>query len=949
MRRILLSFFFLAAALTQAQVITWSPYFVTATDSLTVTFDATQGSAGLLGYNGDVYAHTGVITSASTSSSDWKHVIAGWSTNIAAAKMTRIATNLYQIKIAPSINTFYSISAGETVTKVAFVFRSSDGAKTGKMADGGDIFLPVSSVSGLSVAISSPSSFPVLLQPADQLPIQVTAAGSDSVFIYVDNVLVAKDTAKTLNYTYTAASTGRKWIKAVAMKGSTTKADSAAFIVRPPVTIADLPNGVQDGINYYSDASQVTLVLYAPGKSYVYVMGDFTNWDVLPETYMNKTTDGNRWWVTLKNLSPGTEQGFQYLVDGSIRIADPYCEKILDPSNDSYIASSTYPNLKAYPTGKTSQIVGVFQTGQSAYQWQTSSYTRPPKDNLVVYELLIRDFTAAHTYQSLIDTLSYLTNLGVNAIELMPVSEFEGNLSWGYNPDFYFAPDKYYGPKNDLKKFIDKCHQNGVAVIMDMVLNHSMGSSPLARLYWDAANSKPAANNPWFNPDAKHPYNVGCDFNHESSATQYLVDRVTSYWLTQYKVDGFRFDLSKGFTQTYNTDVAAWGHYDQSRINLLERMANKIWGVDNSAYVILEHFADNNEEVVLANYGMLLWGNLNSNYNEASMGYNDSGKSDFNWISWKNRGWNNPAVMGYMESHDDERLMYKNEQYGNSSGPYNIKTVTTALERMKLDAAFFITIPGPKMIWQFGELGYDVSIQYPCNTSSCRTDQKPLHWEYYNDVNRIKLFKVFRELIKLKKTYPAFRSSDFYLTVNTAMKRININDATMNIAIIGNFDVVTNSIAANFQNTGWWYNYFSGDSVNVTDQYAGITLNPGEFRLYTSKRLPLPEANLVLGVENDRLSGVTPSNYSLEQNYPNPFNPSTTIRYSVPTRSNVKVVVYDALGNRVAELVNEQKEAGAYQINFDVAALNRPIASGIYFYQIETNSYRAAKKMMYLK
>jgi len=945
MRRIFIWLFLLTAAIAQAQVITWTPYFATAADSVTVTFDATQGNAGLSGYTGDIYAHTGVITSASTSSSDWKHVIAGWSTNIPAAKLTRIATNLYQFKISPSITQFYSVSAGETVLKVAFVFRNSDGSKTGRNANASDILLPVSTTSGLSVAISSPSTFPVILQTNDQLPIQVTAAGSDSVLLYVDSVLVKTDTAKTLSYTYTAVSAGRKWIKAIAVKGTATKADSAVFTVRPPVTVADLPAGVQDGINYSSDATTVTLVLYAPGKNYVYVMGDFTNWDVLPETYMNKTSDGNRWWVTLKNISPGVEQAFQYLVDGTINIADPYSEKILDPNNDPYITASIYPNLKAYPTGKATQIVGVFQTGQSAYNWQTKNYSRPPKDNLVIYELLIRDFTAAHTYQSLIDTLSYLTNLGVNAIELMPVSEFEGNISWGYNPDFYFAPDKYYGPKDDLKKFIDICHQKGIAVIMDMVLNHSMGSIPLARLYWDAANSKPAANNPWFNPDAKHPYNVGCDYNHESSATQYLVDRVTKYWLTEYKFDGFRFDLSKGFTQTYTTDVSVWGHYDQSRINILERMANKLWGVDSTAYVILEHFADNNEEVVLANYGMMLWGNMNSNYNEASMGYHDSGKSDFSWISWKNRGWNNPAVVGYMESHDEERLMYKNEQYGNSSGSYNIKLVPTALDRMKLDGAFFFTIPGPKMVWQLGELGYDISL----NSTSDKTAPKSPHWEYYNDVKRIKLYKVFRELIKLKKTYPAFRSTDFYLTVGTSMKRININHSSMNVAIIGNFDVVTSSISANFQNTGWWYNYFTGDSVNVTDQYAAITLNPGEFRLYTSARLPLPEQNLLSDVEGSKIAGVSPSSYKLDQNYPNPFNPSTIIRYSVPARGNVKITVYDVLGNKVTDLVNQTKDAGSYQVSFDPASLNRQLASGIYFYQIETNSYRATRKMMYLK
>ena len=91
----------------------------------------------------------------------------------------------------------------------------------------------------------------------------------------------------------------------------------------------------------------------------------------------------------------------------------------------------------------------------------------------------------------------------------MPFNEFEGNNSWGYNPDFYFAPDKYYGPENTLKQFIDSCHAKGIAVVMDIALNHSFGSSPLVQLYWDAANNRPAADNPWFNPVAKHALQCG--------------------------------------------------------------------------------------------------------------------------------------------------------------------------------------------------------------------------------------------------------------------------------------------------------------------------------------------------------------------------------------------------------------------------------------------------------
>ena len=347
--------------------------------------------------------------------------------------------------------------------------------------------------------------------------------------------------------------------------------------------------------------------------------------------------------------------------------------------------------------------------------------------------MLVRDFVANHDWNTLRDTLNYFKKLGVNAVEIMPFNEFEGNNSWGYNPDFYFAPDKYYGPKNTLKQFIDSCHKRGIAVVMDIALNHSFGLSPMVQLYWDAANNRPAANNPWFNPVPKHAFNVGYDMNHESLATRYFVSRVVDHWLNDYKVDGFRFDLSKGFTQTQtcdnngaNCNVNAFGAYDATRIAIWKRYYDTLQLKAPGSYAILEHFADNTEEIELSNYGMLLWGNMSYNYQQAAMGYNTDW--DFSGGIYTVRNWTQPNLVTYMESHDEERLMYKNVQFGNSSGTYNVKDVNTALKRIEMCGAFLFTIPGPKMFWQFGELGYDYAINTCTNGSindSCRLTPSP--------------------------------------------------------------------------------------------------------------------------------------------------------------------------------------------------------------------------------
>ncbi len=945
MRNFFFGLFLLIPFLMHAQV-TYTPSFPTEKDTFKITFDATQGNGGLKNYTtGDVYVHIGLITSKSTSGTDWKYVnptsaggSSAWGVNTPETKCTRLTSTTYSYTINGARSFFKVTDTTEIIKQVAFVFRSAapyTGTTyyEGKTATGGDIYMSLSNP-GLNVRITAPvTTTTYILAPLDSsVVISATAANATSLKLYVDTTLLNSTTGTTVNYPYTTKTAGLHWIKAVATDGVTTVTDSIALTVHGAVTTADLPAGVVDGINYTSPTT-VTLCLYAPEKSYVYAFGDFSNWMLTPDYFMKKTSDGLRWWTTV-TVSPGNEYGFQYLVDGSINIADPYCDKVLDPWNDQYIDAATYPNLKAYPKNKTTNVVGVFQTAQTAYNWTVTNFTKPPKERLVIYELLLRDFTTKHTFQSVIDTIGYLKKLGVNAIEVMPPNEFEGNLSWGYNPDFLFAVDKYYGSKDSFKKFVDVCHQNGIAVIFDMVLNHQFGLSPLVRLYWDGTNSRPAANSPWFNQVAKHDYSVGYDFNHEATATKAYVDRVTKYWVTEYKIDGYRFDLSKGFTQN-NTlgNTAQWGVYDQSRVNIWNRISSGIWSVDPSAYVILEHFANNDEEVALSNMGMMIWGKMCVNYQEAAMGWIPN--SDFSQVSYKARGYSNPNLVGYFESHDEERMMFKILSYGATSGSYSTKTLSTACDRMKLAGAFLFTVPGPKMFQFAAELGYDTSYSRPCGAaggSSGCTDAKAFPWSYYSNSYRYGLYKAWAALTKLKTTYSTFSTSDYQTYFSGSVKRMSLNSDT-SATVLGNFDVTSQTFTPYFQFTGKWYDYMSGDSITVNNTTDQITLGPGEYKIYTSKRLPKPDLSGLVGVEEEAHTGV-PSKFALGQNYPNPFNPSTKISYQLPEAANVNITVYDILGNQVAQLVNDNMQAGYYTAQFNASKY----ASGVYIARLHAVS-----------
>ncbi len=916
-----------------AQVITAKPALPVASDSVTITFDASKGNAGLKGFTGDVYAHTGVITNKSTSSSDWKYVKAKWDVNIPACKMTYLGNNLWQLKIAPSIRAYYGVPSSEKILKMAFVFRSADGSKTGRNTDGSDIFYNVYQA-GTNVQITLPANNPDIVDLNDTVVVQGNSSNADSTYLLLDSQVLIADTASSFSYKIVARQYGRHWIIAKAVKGSSVVYDSVYYYVNRPVNVEALPAGVRDGINYIND-STVVLCLYAPHKKHVFAIGDFSNWEVGDKWAMNITPDSNRFWIKITGLIPRKEYIFQYLIDGTIRIGDPYADQVSDPWNDQYISQKTYPNLIKYPKGKTTGIATVLQTDQTPYPWKVTNFKAPKPENLVVYELLVRDFTKGHTFDDIIDTLGYLRRLGINAIELMPVSEFEGNISWGYNPDYYFAPDKYYGPKNTFKAFVDSCHANGIAVIMDIVLNDAYGSCPLVMMYWNAAKNQPAADNPWFNQVSPNPeYSWGYDFNHESPATHRFVDSVTHYWISQYKVDGYRFDFAKGFTNTPGNGYA----YDQSRIKILERIAHHIWSYKPNAYVILELFTANSEEKVLTDYGMSVWGNLNYSYNQATMGYTDG--SDFSGISYEKRGYNNPAgVMGYMESHDEERLMYKNEQYGNSSGSYNIKNIPTALKRMEEAGAFFFTIPGPKMIWMFGELGYDISINQCQNgtlNDGCRTDPKPVLWNYYDNPNRKHLYGVWSALIHLKETQPVFRTKNYNLDVSGVTKQIHLTGTDMDVTVLGNFGVTQQSITPNFQKTGWWYNYFSGDSINVTNTTAAIMLTPGEYRLYTTKRLTRPD--FILGVQQNEQNRAG-ENLLI---YPNPATSGIDVRWNMNQPSTGEISLFDLTGRKVRAFYKGAFKRGINRLHFGLGGLN----PGLYFMVVDAGNIKQVKKLM---
>lgn len=440
--------------------------------------------------------------------------------------------------------------------------------------------------------------------------------------------------------------------------------------------------------------------------------------------------------------------------------------------------------------------------------------------------------------------------------------------------------------------------------------------------------------------EATHPSNLGYDYNHDAPIVQEFVKRNLQYWVEEYKIDGFRFNMSKGFTQNFSSDVAEWNQYDQDRINHWNRIRDEVYEYDDEVYLILEHFADNPEETELANNGFLLWGNINHEYSEASKGYN----SNLDLANYQSRGWDNPNLVSYAESHDEERLMYENLEFGNSSGGYNVTDLSTALERQEAIMAFNSLLRGPKMIWQFKELGYDYSINYcPDGTISpdCRTANKPVRWDYLDEPDRFRLYEITSAINKLKTDYEAFRSNDYAFDVSGFGKRLIIEHETMDVVVIANFDVEPVSLIPGFTQTGTWYDYFAGESIVEENLNNAFELQPGEYRIYTSMQLEDPDISV--DVEEVAFDGG-----SILNTFPNPFADFTQVSYSLTKGQQIAVDIYDVQGRIVSRLYSGHQTPGEHQLRWDGKNdRGLSVPSGIYLVRLTGTDGVATSKILY--
>lgn len=883
----------------QQQIVTYtsspSPTFE-GTDALIITVNGSSINESIWGVaNNQLYAWVWALNSSNANIPYSGN--GSWENSNESKLMTYNSLNdTYSFTYNPSVFTFFGSTE---VAKVGFLIKAKNGTGDKKSQD---IVLNVGSfqVSLLNNIVAGGTQ---VFSTSYTIAANHTGGTSNYVLkrngevINSQNNLPASSGSPSYTFSDTTAENINNYTLEVTQSGTTKSYNFSAIKAITPVS-EEMPSNLQDGINYNgSDLTKATLVLSAPNKDFVYVAGNFNSWEPTLTYAMKKDPTVGKFWLEITALNPGTIYAYQYWVCDNtsvpanspkiVKTADPYSTLVLSPFDDSEIINSgVYPGLPIYNTIAPNQQreVTVLQTGQTPFAWSaaTTNFVKPKKEDLVVYEVLIRDFDANRSYQDLIDKIDYFKNLNINAIQLMPVMEFEGNESWGYNTSFHLALDKFYGPSTKLKEFVDLCHQNGIAVILDLALNHVFDRNPLVRMWMNDPDGDgwggPSAENPYFNQAAMHSYNVGNDFNHQQARTKYYTKRVIDHWINEYKIDGFRWDLTKGFTQNCPSNVAGGqenctNQTQADRVAVLKEYADHSWLADPNHYVIFEHLGTDGEEKQWADYrlnegkGIMLWGKMTNEYNQLSMGYGSN--ANIIRAGHVSRNFLDKRLMAYAESHDEERLMYKNIQFGNASqSSHNVTSLNVALSRMSAIGAVLFAIPGPKMIWHFGALGMENSI-FTCSDGSvndssatipgdCKLSTKPQpQWinNWLGNINRVKIYDDWTKLISLKVNEPVFEgtytiSPEFVSgSPDYLRQRIYLSDTSLpntvlnNVIVLANFATTNVSINPNFPYTGEWYDLMDNSTYQVNSTSATVSIPAGQFRIFGNKPALLSTAD----------------------------------------------------------------------------------------------------------
>ena len=686
-----------------------------------------------------------------------------------------------------------------------------------------------------------------------------------------------------------------------------------------------LPEGVEMGPNWLNGT--MILAVYAPSQPVMQVIVTSPGETGLASDAIVMNNDPNLedvWWVELD--LPAGHYEYEYLLMNGNRISDPLSRRLTN--------------------GKTRIEIGAGGASTADnFSWQSDGYFRPELDTLIIYELHVDDFAAQGNgqgkFEDVIGRLDHLKSAGINAIELLPVTDFPGSHSWGYDPHLMSAVESHYGTPEEFKELVDEAHIRGMAVIMDMVWNHIRSSSPVWTIQPDYNLNPYIKLHTELNPNETEGSWGMLDWDHFNPHTIEYINRVNRIWVEEYRIDGFRFDA----TQMIGWDLSqpeygipAWtsalSEWDSTIYQIAEHLPAHPWLIDNTSLTSSWH--DSFHDILLSD--------AHSQYNSAAT-FMKQVVELHEYSNIGNSYSNRTQAVKYMISHDEQSIIQEMVVFNNFS-------LEEARERDKFYATILFTSLGIPMVFQGQEFGlqtgwnddnnngdYEEKLQYrPIDWTLLETDVGQSHLDHYS------------RLARFRKTNPAFSRGTFYDLWRYEGERVivygykdesegNNNDQVVVIANFSAYDRTVYDVP--FLSAGNWYNVTDpGNDLYTADG------NYGEYSIPSKSAVIYSKNQYELGVETPLF---VPGKFQTLSAYPNPFNPSITLQLELQnitqTNMNAEVNIYDINGRFIQTLLEKSIESGVHRIAW------RPqnISSGIYIVSLKTKIGLSTQKILFLK
>jgi 1,4-alpha-glucan branching enzyme len=546
-------------------------------------------------------------------------------------------------------------------------------------------------------------------------------------------------------------------------------------------------------------AKPIEFQLFAPYNEGAALIGSFSDWEPIP---MKKEPDG--YFRTTVELADGAHQ-YKFRVQSKSWFFEP--DQWVDV-NDPYATDIDNPTQNCVVRIKDGERI------VDTYVWQHDDKPLSPDQELVIYEMHVGDFSggeddpyARGKYKHVVEKLDYLCELGINAVELMPVKEYPGDHSWGYNPRYFFATESSYGSTEGLKHLIDECHGRGIRVLMDGIFNHSEAESPLTQIdhdYWYHHEPRDPDNN--WGPEFNYEH---YDENLETYPARKFIGDVVRFWIQEYHIDGIRYDAAR---QIANYDFMHW----------IVQEAKETAGA-KPFYNIAEHIPETADITGVDGPMDGCW--HESFYHcirEHICGETFDLERLKDAIDAKRQGFLGATnVVNYLTNHDHDRLMVElasREIFDDA-----------AFKRLKLGAALLMTAMGVPMLWMGSEFG-----EYKPKTP----DPAKIEWSLLgNDLNR-GLFEYYKGLIALRKSNQALYTENvnfFYEDPESrVMAYIRWNEEGSRVVVVANFsdNFLADYTIPEFPEDGTWHEWTGDYDVEVHDHQLVTDLPEYEAKVF---------------------------------------------------------------------------------------------------------------------